>query len=74
MLTQCAKDIRQFGEGLFTKEDLDARFGKGQWRLLRRFMLGQSFAHKWRAIVDALFSGHPGADNHSRIPLTDAPS
>ena len=59
-LTQ--KDIdRGSGEGFFTRQAMDARFGVNSWRPLPRYVIKQEHNNKFRAIDNGRAAGHNGA-------------
>ena len=63
---------RKFAEGPFTRAQVDAKFGVGQWRPMWRFPILQEHNGKWRAIDDGLDSGHNLSQfDWTRIHATD---
>ena len=53
LLALCEKDVaRGFASGFLTREALDCKYGKGQWRPLPRFPVYQAHNGKHRAIDD----------------------
>ncbi len=57
MMQQCQKEVdRGFSPPPASAADLDAIYGQGRWRPLRRFVLNQG--DTFRAIDDGLFAGH----------------
>ena len=48
-------------DGPFTRAQLDAKYGRGRRRPMRRFVIYQFHNAKWRAIDDGHHSGHNDA-------------
>ena len=58
-LSSLKDEARGFGSGLMTREEMDERFGVGQWRPIPRFVLRQS--DKLRMIDDGRRGGQNAA-------------
>ena len=69
LLEMTMKDIiKKRAEGFFTKAELDARFGKGNWRASNRRLIWQQAQQKWRAIDNYRTSkNNLAADMHESL-------
>ena len=54
-----------------TSEEMNEKFGEGQWRPIKRFAVWEASTNKWRAIDNGRSSGHnDAADLFERIHTT----
>ena len=58
MQEQTEKDVGTFSSAPRTRAEMDERWGRGQWRPYRRFVIFQPHNGKWRAIDDGSAALH----------------